>query len=243
MLRLLAEVEHTVPGTWMWGREGRGRVPPCLHTGVSPRKDAVCEICLPTCPGISSGINQSDSTQVLAVMAAEGRGSWAPDVVAGGGRDRLPTPLETRGSLVHRRGMRDVWGMEPSPDLSQITKATIDQVPTCGTYSAYTSLFKTGTGMKVFVTAKKRCHAVPMSTLQRQGTYVRPYCVLPVAQAGERARGGLTTEQCVWKGPPGGNPKVDSRHRIPRERSKGSRMGPLPLSLGTRTWSSRDLKF
>lgn len=107
---LLAKVAHTVPGTWMWGREGLGRVPPCLHTGVSPRKDAVCEIRLPTCPGISSGINQSDSTQVLAVMAAEGWGSWAPDVVAGGvGRERLP-PLWNHGGPWYTEGVREMFG-------------------------------------------------------------------------------------------------------------------------------------
>ena len=76
--------------------------------------------------------------------------------------------------------------MEWSTDSFQITKATSYHVPTCGKYSAYMSLFKTGTGMKVFVTAK---HAVPMSTMKRQDTYIRPYCVLPVAQAGERAGG------------------------------------------------------
>lgn len=54
--------------------------------------------------------------------------------------------------------------------------------------------------------------------------------MLPVAQAGERARGGLTTEHSVWMGPPGGNHKVDLRHRIPRERSKGWLKDGAPAS-------------
>lgn len=104
-------------------------------------------------------------------------------LLLGGG---APHPSGTGGSLAHRRGTRDVWGMERSTDSFQITKATSYHVPTCGKYSDYVRLLKTGTGMKVFVTAK---HAVPVSTPQRQDTYIRPYCVLPVAQAGKRAGG------------------------------------------------------
>ena len=153
----------------MWGR-GRG-LPPCLHTAVSPRKNAVCEICCPACPGISSGINQSDSAQVSAVMSCWGSGGQGQ---LGSGAS---SPLRNRGVPGTQKGYKKRLG--DGTDSFQITKATTYQMPACGKYSAYMSLFKTGTGMKVFVTTKG---SRPVSTLQRQGTSKSTSRVFPLAQ-------------------------------------------------------------
>lgn len=51
------------------------------------------------------------------------------------------------------------------------------------------------------------------------------------------------TEQCVPKGPPGGNPKVDLRHRIPSDRRRAKGWGSLPLTPGIEAWSCGDPNF
>lgn len=107
---LLAKAGGLVPGSWVRGK-GRG-VPPCLHTGVSPGKNAVCEICYPTCPVISSGINQPDSAQVSAVRSCWGRGERERGRQLGSGMwlpRGLLTPLEPWGPW-HTKGVQEMFG-------------------------------------------------------------------------------------------------------------------------------------